>query len=55
VNYYLLAVSPLPGPVMRIGQHLTGARFADMVAAADTVLVAAAGWCDRRPTGGRDA
>ncbi len=43
VDYHPLAVCPLPGPVMpmmRIGQHLTGARCADVVAAADAVPAA---------------
>jgi len=58
MDYYLLAVSPFPGrvmPMMRIGRHLTGARFADVVTAADAVPVAAAQWRDRRSSGGRDA
>ena len=49
VDYHLLAVGPLPGPVMRIGQHLTSASFADVMAAADAVPVAAARWRGRRP------
>jgi hypothetical protein len=38
VDYHLLAVSPITGhgmPMMRIGQHLTDARFADVMTAAE--------------------
>jgi hypothetical protein len=55
---YLLAVSPSPGcvmPMMRIGRHLTGARLADVVTAADAIPVAAAQCRDRRSSGGRPA
>jgi hypothetical protein len=55
MDYYLLAGRPFPGrvmPMMRIGRHLTGARCADVVTAADAVPIAAAQWRDRRSSGG---